>query len=34
MAFHQADSQEADVNILEGDSNTFSIIHRTTRRTY
>lgn len=34
MAFHQADSQEADVNMLNGDSNTFSIINRTTRRTY
>ncbi len=34
MAFHQADSQESDVNILEGDSNTFSIIHRPTRRHY
>ena len=34
MAFHQADSQESDVNILEGDSNTFSIIHRPTRRNY
>jgi hypothetical protein len=34
MAFHQADSQEADVNILEGDSNTYSIINRPTRRTY
>jgi hypothetical protein len=34
MAFHQADSQEADVNMLEGDSNTYSIIHRPTRRTY
>ena len=34
MAFHQADSQEADINILEGDSNTFSIIHRPTRRNY
>jgi len=34
MAFHQADSQESDVNILAGDSNTFSIINRTTRRTY
>ena len=34
MAFHQADSQEADLNILNGDSNTFSIINRTTRRTY
>ena len=34
MAFHQADSQEADVNMLEGDSNTYSIINRPTRRTY
>ena len=34
MAFHQADSQESDVNILDGDSNTFSIIHRPTRRNY
>jgi len=34
MAFHQADSQESDINILEGDSNTFSIIHRPTRRNY
>jgi len=34
MAFHQADSQEADVNILEGDYNTYSIINRPTRRTY
>ena len=34
MAFHQADSQEADANILKGDSNTFSIINRTPRRTY
>ena len=34
MAFHQADSQEADINILEGDSNTYSIINRPTRRTY
>ena len=34
MAFHQADSQEADVNILEGDRNTYSIIYRPTRRTY
>ena len=34
MAFHQADSQESDINILNGDSNTFSIINRTTRRTY
>jgi len=34
MSFHQADSQEADVNMLEGDSNTYSIINRPTRRTY
>jgi len=34
MAFHQADSQEADINILNGDANTFSIINRTGRRTY
>jgi hypothetical protein len=34
MAFHQADSQEADVNILSGDANTYSIINRTGRRTY
>ena len=34
MSFHQADSQEADINILEGDSNTYSIINRPTRRTY
>ena len=34
MAFHQADSQEADVNMLEGDYNTYSIINRPTRRTY
>jgi hypothetical protein len=34
MSFHQADSQQADVNILEGDSNTYSIINRPTRRTY
>jgi len=34
MAFHQADSQESDINMLEGDSNTFSIIHRPTRRHY
>lgn len=34
MSFHQADSQEADVNILEGDYNTYSIINRPTRRTY
>ena len=34
MAFHQADSQESDINILQGDSNTFSIINRTIRRNY
>ena len=34
VAFHQADSQEADINMLNGDANTFSIINRTTRRTY
>ena len=34
MSFHQADSQLADVNMLEGDSNTYSIINRPTRRTY
>jgi hypothetical protein len=34
MSFHQADSQESDINILNGDANTFSIINRTTRRTY
>jgi hypothetical protein len=34
MAFHQADSQATDVNMLEGDSNTYSIINRPTRRTY
>ena len=34
MAFHQADSKETDVNMLEGDSNTYSIINRPTRRTY
>ena len=34
MSFHQADSQESDINMLEGDSNTFSIIHRPTRRNY
>ena len=33
-AFRQADSRSADANILEGDSNTYSIINRTTRRTY
>ena len=34
MSFHQADSQQADVNMIEGDSNTYSIINRPTRRTY
>ena len=34
MAFHQADSQAADVNILQGDANTYSIINRPPRRTY
>ena len=34
VAFQQSDSQESDTNILNGDSNTFSIINRTTRRTY
>ena len=34
MAFHQADSQESDINILEGDQNTLNIIHRPNRRTY
>lgn len=34
MAFHQADSQESDINVLSGDANTFSIINRTGRRTY
>lgn len=34
MSFHQADSQGADVNMLEGDYNTYSIINRPTRRTY
>ena len=33
-AFRQADSRSADANMLEGDSNTYSIINRTTRRTY
>ena len=33
-AFRQADSRSADANILEGDVNTNSIIHRTIRRTY
>ena len=34
VSFQQADAQESDTNILNGDSNTFSIINRTTRRTY
>ena len=34
MAFHQADSQASDINMLEGDANTYSIINRTKRRTY
>ena len=34
VSFTQADAQESDINILNGDSNTFSIINRTTRRTY
>ena len=34
IAFQQADSRSADVNILEGDANTFSIINRPPRRTY
>ncbi len=34
VSFKQADSREADLNILEGDSNTYSIINRPTRRTY
>ena len=34
MAFHQADSQESDINILEGDQHTLNIIHRPNRRTY
>jgi len=33
-AFRQADSRSADANILEGDTNTYSIINRTIRRTY
>ena len=32
--FTQSEAQESDTNILNGDSNTFSIINRTTRRTY
>jgi len=34
VSFHQADSREADENILKGDANTFSMINRPTRRTY
>ena len=34
VAFQQSESQESDTNILNGDSGTFSIINRTTRRTY
>jgi len=34
VSFTQADAQESDINILNGDSNTFSIINRTPRRTY
>ncbi len=34
VAYHQADSREADINMLEGDANTYSIINRPTRRTY
>jgi hypothetical protein len=34
VSFQQADSREADLNILEGDANTYSIINRPTRRTY
>lgn len=34
IAFQQADSRSADVNILEGDANTYSIINRPPRRTY
>ena len=30
----QSDSRSGDVNLLEGDANTFSIINRTPRRTY
>ena len=32
--FTQSEAQESDTNILNGDSNTFSIIHRTTISTY
>jgi hypothetical protein len=34
MAFHQADSQETDANMLSGDANTYSIINRPRRRTH
>jgi hypothetical protein len=34
VSFQQSEAQESDTNILNGDSNTFSIINRTTRRTY
>jgi|TARA_R100001443_G_scaffold100560_2_gene108030 hypothetical protein len=34
VSFEQADTRESDLNILEGDSNTYSIINRPTRRTY
>jgi len=34
VSFHQADSREADENILKGDANTFSMINRPTRKTY
>ena len=34
VAFEQADTRESDLNILEGDQNTFSIINRPHRRTY
>ena len=30
----QSDARSGDVNLLEGDANTFSIINRTPRRTY
>ena len=32
--FKQSDSRSEDVNILEGDANTYSIINRPPRRTY
>jgi hypothetical protein len=34
VAFQQADSRNADLNILENDTNTNNIINRTPRRTY